>query len=520
MPPALGLILTHTQSIHELRAALSLMRASCLKVVSTHGLAGGWTAATIAEAARLCPLIVVRTRTGDPSYGDGRYAIPDPQQAVAELAPWVAAAPDRVVAELGNEPTSPAPGQDAPDLDAYARGLDATITVCRQRFPSTRLIAPAHSLNDPRQDAEVARWLARCGAAYRRADGVALHAYSADQARRGFGLVRQEIGAVPLWLTEVNLGEALAPAERGRRIWALVRELPVAAALIYHLDQSELPPSEVQGPALYRLGPETLASLGLRDDGPAPTLAERPPVISLAMTRERLSRGRLLGPPRVLVIHATGGSSPGDLAWLRQGGGEPPLSPVSCHYYIDKGGRITQLVADYDTAWHCGDAAWTVDGGRAAGSYQGVSRLNWLSLGVELENRNTGADPYPEAQLSAAAALARHLVAAYAIPRGQLVRHRDISPGRKTDPAGLDWAAFVARVFPPEAWAAWGVAFPLPTAQRGFAIPRRWLAEAAAGRPLGAATSAEQALGPARAARAFVGGVIVWMGGERTEVLR
>lgn len=165
------------------------------------------------------------------------------------------------------------------------------------------------------------------------------------------------------------------------------------------------------------------------------------------MVRPRYTPGRALGPARVLVLHATGGSSPSDLAWLRKGGGEPPLAPVSIHYYIDKAGRISQLVADGDTAWHCGASSWLVDGVRVAGSYNGVARLNHIALGIELENDNTGSDPYPSAQYAAAVALARQLVARYAIPRAQLVRHLDIAPGRKTDPAGFPWPRFVSEVY-------------------------------------------------------------------------
>lgn len=165
------------------------------------------------------------------------------------------------------------------------------------------------------------------------------------------------------------------------------------------------------------------------------------------MTRQRYTPGRALGPARVLVLHATAGSFPGDLAWLRKGGGDPPYSPVSCHYYITKRGAITQLVDDGDTAWHTGASSWVVDGTRVAGSHNGVARLNHLALGIELENRNNGADPYPPAQYAAAFALARELVARYAIPRAHLVRHLDIAPGRKTDPAGFPWARFVAEVY-------------------------------------------------------------------------
>lgn len=165
------------------------------------------------------------------------------------------------------------------------------------------------------------------------------------------------------------------------------------------------------------------------------------------MTRPRFTAGRRPGPVRLLVLHATAGRSPGDLAWLRQGGGNPPLAPVSCHYHIDKAGGISQLVRETDTAWHTGAASWPVDGQVVSGSFQRVARLNWLSIGCELENRNDGQDPYPAAQVDAAVALFRWLVAKHEIPRAQVVRHLDISPGRKTDPAAFPWGSFLDRVF-------------------------------------------------------------------------
>jgi hypothetical protein len=152
----------------------------------------------------------------------------------------------------------------------------------------------------------------------------------------------------------------------------------------------------------------------------------------------------------VLVIHATAGASyAGDLAWLRKGGGEPPLAPVSCHYLIAPDGTTVQLVREHDTAWHTGAASWMVDGAPASGSYQGVARLNHLSIGIELSHPNRADVPYPAPQLTAAAALARAIIARHQIPAAQLVRHLDISPGRKTDPAGLPWQAFRAAVLVP-----------------------------------------------------------------------
>ena len=161
----------------------------------------------------------------------------------------------------------------------------------------------------------------------------------------------------------------------------------------------------------------------------------------VGVSRPSFEKGRPQ-PVRMVVMHATAGTHPGDFNWLRRGGGvvDGKDRPVSVHYYIDKRGDITQMVEDADTAWHVGRSEWTVDGRRVDG-------CNPISIGIELENRNTGRDPYPQVQYDAALALTRDLVARYAIPRRQLARHLDISPGRKTDPAGFEWARFVNDVF-------------------------------------------------------------------------
>lgn len=162
-----------------------------------------------------------------------------------------------------------------------------------------------------------------------------------------------------------------------------------------------------------------------------------PPITWRGMSRQHYDRGRTQ-PIRSVVLHSTAGTAPGDANWLYAGGNI--FNPVSCHYYIDKLGVITQLVDDQNTAWHAGRSEWTIDGIRRSG-------LNAWSIGIELSNRNNGVDPYPAAQVQAALELTRYLVARYEIPRSQLVRHLDISPGRKTDPMAFPWPSFVDRVY-------------------------------------------------------------------------
>jgi N-acetyl-anhydromuramyl-L-alanine amidase AmpD len=141
---------------------------------------------------------------------------------------------------------------------------------------------------------------------------------------------------------------------------------------------------------------------------------------------------------RMVVLHSTAARGPGDFNYLRQGGSDQ--RPVSIHYYIDKAGNVSQMVQDKDIAWQAGVSSWKVDG-------RVVNGCNPVSIGIELENLNTGRDPYPQAQYNAALDLVRYLVAKYNVPRRQLVRHLDIAPRRKTDPAGFPWERFVAEVY-------------------------------------------------------------------------
>lgn len=135
----------------------------------------------------------------------------------------------------------------------------------------------------------------------------------------------------------------------------------------------------------------------------------------------------------MLVLHATVGDYGSALAWLLN-----PASRVSSHYLIRKDGHIAQLVQDDQIAWHAGRANW-----------HGVTGINACSLGIELENANTGRDPYPPAQIAAAHALCQSKIARYNIERADVVRHLDIAVprGRKTDPAGLPWPDFADSLY-------------------------------------------------------------------------
>jgi AmpD protein len=103
---------------------------------------------------------------------------------------------------------------------------------------------------------------------------------------------------------------------------------------------------------------------------------------------------------------------------------------VSAHFFIDRGGDVTQLVSCRRRAWHAG-----------ASRFEGRSRCNDFSLGVELEG--TDFAPFTDTQYAALARLVAVLRAAY--PLRALRGHSDIAPERKTDPGPFfDWSRLAA----------------------------------------------------------------------------
>ncbi len=122
-----------------------------------------------------------------------------------------------------------------------------------------------------------------------------------------------------------------------------------------------------------------------------------------------------------LILHYTGmASCAGAIAWLAD-----PASKVSCHYVVDVDGRITQMVAERDRAWHAGVSYW-----------QGERDLNSRSIGIEIHNpgHDLGYPPFPEPQIAAVMALARDILDRNGIRSARVLAHSDIAPLRKADP--------------------------------------------------------------------------------------
>ena len=102
-----------------------------------------------------------------------------------------------------------------------------------------------------------------------------------------------------------------------------------------------------------------------------------------------------------------------------------PAHKVSCHYLINRKGKITQMVDDKYVAWHAGKSKW-----------KKFKSLNKYSLGIELVNRGHefGYQNFNTRQILSLIKLCKKLKKKYLIKKENFLGHSDISPLRKIDP--------------------------------------------------------------------------------------
>lgn len=101
---------------------------------------------------------------------------------------------------------------------------------------------------------------------------------------------------------------------------------------------------------------------------------------------------------------------------------------VSAHLLIRRDGELVQYVPFDQRAWHAG-----------ASEFQGMSRCNDYSIGIELEGSVNQA--YTDSQYQQLITVIRALLAHYpGLNQERIVGHSDIAPGRKQDPGPwFDW---------------------------------------------------------------------------------
>ncbi len=105
---------------------------------------------------------------------------------------------------------------------------------------------------------------------------------------------------------------------------------------------------------------------------------------------------------------------------------------VSCHYFVDEQGGITQMVPEARRAWHGG-----------LGSWKGAVNINARSIGIEIVNpgHELGYREFPDAQVEAVIALCRDIIGRHRIRRERVLAHSDVAPARKKDPGEkFPWA--------------------------------------------------------------------------------
>ena len=102
-----------------------------------------------------------------------------------------------------------------------------------------------------------------------------------------------------------------------------------------------------------------------------------------------------------------------------------PNSKVSCHYLINRRGKVFRLVKDQNIAWHAGKSMW--------GKYK---NLNKNSIGIELVNRGHryGYQTFTRIQIRRLIELCKYLKRKYRIKNKLILGHSDIAPLRKIDP--------------------------------------------------------------------------------------
>ena len=100
-------------------------------------------------------------------------------------------------------------------------------------------------------------------------------------------------------------------------------------------------------------------------------------------------------------------------------------SKVSCHYFINRKGLITQMVKDNQIAWHAGKSKW-----------KNFKNLNKNSIGIELHNKGHefGYQNFSNSQIISLINLCKNLKKKYKISIENFLGHSDIAPLRKLDP--------------------------------------------------------------------------------------
>jgi len=143
--------------------------------------------------------------------------------------------------------------------------------------------------------------------------------------------------------------------------------------------------------------------------------------ISLNYSPNHPKKIRKRGNIKFIIIHYTGMQS--EIASINRL--KNPKSKVSCHYLINRNGKVIKMVEDRYVAWHAGKSKW-----------KNYINLNNKSLGIELVNKGHqyGYQSFTLKQIKSLIQLCKILKRKYSIKKENILGHSDISPLRKYDP--------------------------------------------------------------------------------------
>ena len=124
---------------------------------------------------------------------------------------------------------------------------------------------------------------------------------------------------------------------------------------------------------------------------------------------------------------------------------------LSYHYIIDKTGVPHKCVPYSAVAFHAGNSYGPHEAARGISREQDIrsnfvelSSVNEYSIGISLVNCNDGADPYPKAQIDACIWMIKELKTSLSSLK-YITTHYWVSPGRCTDPEGIDIVKIVSQ---------------------------------------------------------------------------
>lgn len=165
--------------------------------------------------------------------------------------------------------------------------------------------------------------------------------------------------------------------------------------------------------------------------------------------------------PAMLIWHSI--RDRGNAAAVRRYLNSTKEKVASYHYLIDRDGSIERMCRPEWVAYHAGDSAWPHPkvGDGTEGCRPNGKSVNAISLGFAFCTDDDGANNRDEGgggdderpnllQLESGLWLAKVYMTRYDIPPSLNLGHREVSPGRKTDPIGLDmneWRRQIGAMF-------------------------------------------------------------------------